>query len=369
MPYLSNLLKIKFMVSESAMGGESTFLYRLLVSPRFRWVRHALLVAALVVISFNQVLMIYWDVVARLGAWVYLLVAFNMATYALVVYFNLLCLLPKYLLHKRYFSYLLYLSLAMAVALLAQMLQEYAVGVLLSRPPARGSFFNVAMMMDYLSSFMLTILCIIGGSMTILLKLWMVDNQRVALLEKAHIHSEVEQLKEQISPGLLFRTLNRSGHLTLTDPVKASKMLMKLSQLLRYQLYDCNREKVLLSSEVTFLTNYLMLEQLYSPRFDYMLSTQGEINHTLVPPLLFIPFVQHAVQRIRERDAAAVSLCIRMEVAEDDIVFTCTCPGVDLSAGDGLKRIRNRLNLQYGHRYGLLLTQDKMRLELKGGGL
>lgn len=357
------------MISESVIGNNATFLYKLLVSPQFHWVRHALLLAALAIISFNQILMIYWDLVGRLGAWVYLFVAFNMATYAFVVYLNLRCLLPAYLLNKRYLSYTVFLSLAMVVALLLQMLQEYAVDIFLSHPLPRGSFFNVAVMMDYLSSFMLTLLCIIGSSVTVLLRLWMVDNQRVALLEKAHIHSEVEQLKEQISPGLLFRTLNCSGRLTLTDPGKASRMLMKLSQLLRYQLYDCNREKVLLGSEVTFLTNYLTLEQLCSQRFDYMISTKGEINRTLVPPLLFIPFVQHAVEQIHMKDALSVSLNIRLEVAEDDIVFTCICPGIDLSAGEGLKRIKNRLHLQYGHRYGLLLAQDKIRLELKGGEL
>ena len=89
--------------------------------------------------------------------------------------------------------------------------------------------------------------------MTVLLKEWMIENRRVSQMEKAHVLSEVEQLKEQVSPELLFKTLHHSGELTLTEPEKASKMLMKLSQLLRYQLYDCSRHKVLLSGEVAFL--------------------------------------------------------------------------------------------------------------------
>ena len=75
--------------------------------------------------------------------------------------------------------------------------------------------------------------------MTLLLKEWMIENQRVSQME--NVLSEVEQLKEQVSPELLFKTLHHSGELTLTKPEKASKMLMKLSQLLRYQLYDCSR--------------------------------------------------------------------------------------------------------------------------------
>ena len=124
--------------------------------------------------------------------------------------------------------------------------------------------------------------------MTVLLKEWMINNRRVSQMEKAHVVSEVERLKEQISPELLFKTLHQSGELTLSEPETASKMLMKLSQLLRYQLYDCNRAKVLLSSEITFLTNYLTLEQTSRPQFYYEFTSEGEVNRMLVPPLLFI---------------------------------------------------------------------------------
>ena len=103
-------------------------------------------------------------------------------------------------------------------------------------------------------------------------------------MEKVHVLSEVEQLKEQVSPELLFKTLHHSGELTLSEPEKASKMLMKLSQLLRYQLYDCSRTKVLLSSEINFLNNYLTLEQNSQAQFNYELLADGEVNRTLVPP-------------------------------------------------------------------------------------
>ena len=96
-------------------------------------------------------------------------------------------------------------------------------------------------------------------------------------MEKVHVLSEVEQLKEQVSPELLFKTLHHSGELTLSEPEKASKMLMKLSQLLRYQLYDCSRTKVLLSSEINFLNNYLTLEQNSQAQFNYELLADGAL--------------------------------------------------------------------------------------------
>jgi putative two-component system sensor histidine kinase, no kinase domain len=187
-------------------------------------------------------------------------------------------------------------------------------------------------------------------------------------MEKAHVLSEVEQLKEQVSPELLFKTLHHSGELTLTEPEKASKMLMKLSQLLRYQLYDCSRHKVLLSGEVAFLTNYLTLERSSQPQFSYQFASEGEVNRMLVPPLLFIPFVQHIMKLMHEQQIVLpVSLSIHLKVEKGMIVFICMCPQLNLSENRGLERIRQRLDLLYGDRYGLLLTTECIRLELNGG--
>ena len=165
-------------------------------------------------------------------------------------------------------------------------------------------------------------------------------------MEKVHVLSEVEQLKEQVSPELLFKTLHHSGELTLTEPEKASKMLMKLSQLLRYQLYDCSRQKVLLSSEIAFLTNYLTLEQSSLPQFRYQFTSEGEVNRMLVPPLLFIPFVQHIMELTHKQQISIpVSLDIHLKAEKGTIVFTCMCPQLNLSVNRGLERIRQRLDL------------------------
>ena len=353
------------MTSDSVTAHNQAFMYRFLTSPRFRVGRHAVLMAVLAIISFNQTFLFYQHSLPELGGRTYLIVCFLWCTYAVVAYFNIYYLLPRYLLGKRYLTYILLLSAAMGTALLAQIVQEYVVHSLLGVARTQGSLLSVGGAMDYLSSFLLDMLCMIGGTMTVLLKLWMVDNQRVRQLEKAHTQSEVAQLKEQVSPGLLFKILNRSGQLALTDGGKASKMLMKLSQLLRYQLYDCSRERVLLSAEISFLANYLSLEQLYAPRLSYTLTSGGEVHCRLVPPLLFIPFVQHAVKQAARVGEA--SLTVRLEAGADDVVFTCLCTGVNLGEGEELNRIRQRLDLLYKSRYGLLMSGELIRLELRGG--
>lgn len=357
------------MATEAATAStESTILYRFLVSPELRWIRYLVLILVLSTISFNQVFIIFIDYRDVLGGWIYAFTFLYLLTYMAVVYLNLFELFPRYLLKRRYMAYLSLLSAAMIVALLIQMAVEYLAYSYWPELYARGPYFSVPMVMDYISSFMLSTLCMIGGTMTVLLKEWMIEHQRVSQMEKAHVLSEVEQLKEQVSPELLFKTLHRLGQLTLHDPEKASKMLMKLSQLLRYQLYDCSRAKVLLGSEISFLTNYLTLEQDSQSQFSYVFTSEGEVNRILVPPLLFIPFVQHIVKLINEQQILIpVILNIRLKVASGTILFTCLCTQVNLSTDKGLERIIQRLNLLYGNRYGLVLTEDSIQLELKGG--
>lgn len=357
------------MATETATASnESTILYRFLVSPELRWIRYLVLILVLSTISFNQVFIIFIDYRDVLGGWIYAFTSLYLLTYMAVVYLNLSILFPRYLLKRRYMAYLSLLSVAMVVALLIQMTVEYLAYSYWPELYARGPYFSVPMVMDYISSFMLSTLCMIGGTMTVLLKEWMIEHQRVSQMEKAHVLSEVEQLKEQVSPELLFKTLHRAGQLTLHDSEKASKMLMKLSQLLRYQLYDCSRAKVLLSSEINFLTNYLTLEQDSQSQFGYVFTSEGEVNRMLVPPLLFIPFVQHIVKLINEQQVLIpVILNIRLKAANGTILFTCLCAQVNLSTDKGLERIIQRLNLLYGNHYGLVLTEGSIQLELRGG--
>lgn len=347
---------------------KSTLLYRFLVSPELRWARYLVLIMVLATISFNQVFIIFLDYRDILGGWIYTFTFLYLLTYIGVIYLNLFWLFPKFLLKRRYLSYISLLSVAMMLALAIQMATEYVSYSCWPEFYERASYFSIPIVMDYISSFMLSTLCMIGGTMTVLLKEWMIDHQRVSQMEKVHVLSEVEQLKEQVSPELLFKTLHHSGELTLSEPEKASKMLMKLSQLLRYQLYDCSRTKVLLSSEINFLNNYLTLEQNSQAQFNYELLADGEVNRTLVPPLLFIPFVQYIVKSINEqRTSIPVSLKTHLKVEENTIIFTCLCLQVNLLEDKGLERIRQRLNLLYGNRYRLFLTTESIWLELKGG--
>ena len=339
----------------------SSFLRKLLVEPAYRVPRHILFIFVMVVISLNQTFMTMREGMEILGNKLFLQSLFLFTTYTIVCYFNLYILLPKYLLKKRYITYSACLILTVGLLITIQTSEELAV---LTSIDLVDDFYTPPMIfVNMLSSFILVLLCISGGAMTVVLKQWMINDRKVGQLEKLHIQSEVEQLKEQVNPHLLFNILNRTGVLAKYKREEASDMLIRLSQLLRYQLYDCNREKVLLSAEIKFISDYLTLEQRYSDAFTFTIASDKSSFPVLVSPLLFITFVQSAVIRIYERQEKA-SIQVKFEVTDDFIFFTCHCDLASVFSDTDFSRINRRLELLYRHSYCLAITNNEVTLKV-----
>ena len=126
----------------------------------------------LATISFNQVFIIFLDYRDILGGWIYTFTFLYLLTYIGVIYLNLFWLFPKFLLKRRYLTYISLLSVAMMLALAIQMATEYVSYSCWPEFYERASYFSIPIVMDYISSFMLSTLCMIGGTMTVLLKEW-----------------------------------------------------------------------------------------------------------------------------------------------------------------------------------------------------
>lgn len=194
--------------------------------------------------------------------------------------------------------------------------------------------------------------------MTVLLKHWMIENRRIGLLEKRQIQSEVNNLKEQVNPSLLFNTLNRTGVLSKSEPQKAADMVLRLSQLLRYQLYDGARDKVLLNAEIGFLSNYLALEKFYSDTFDYRIVSEKDLMGVLIPPLLLVPVIQYALKRT-DKQKVRPSILLQTERKEQQINIICRFDDPTEPAIKELDGMMTRLDLLYPDNYSLSITQDK----------
>ena len=200
---------------------------------------------------------------------------------------------------------------------------------------------------------------------------WIEDTKKIGELTSAGMRSELEQLKNQINPHFLFNMLNNANVLTQKDPAKASQVLMKLSDLLRYQLYDSARDKVLLTAEIHFLNDFLDLEKIRRDDFDIIISRVGDISGLQVPPFLFITFVENAIKHSMDNDKTSF-VNIYFEVTNERLNFTCinSKPKHLLQknavGGLGLVNVKRRLDLLYGHRHilNIIETNDLYTVNL-----
>jgi hypothetical protein len=341
------------------------YLYNFLTDSKWRIWRHISLILILLIISFNQVFIIYQDNAAFLGNNIYWICLGALTTYLIMVYFNLYIWVPVYLLKKKYKSYVVVVSLSIFSLLVLLLIQEYEVRSFFELPHRIRLYTNPLILVDSLASFAIMIICLAGTTVTKVLKKWIFEKQHVEKLEQEHIQSEVEQLKEQIAPNFLSQVFTSSSGLIKTDPDKASEMLMSVGELLRYQLYDCSREKVLLNSEISFLTKYLNLERLLRSDFDYELSIKEGYKNIAISPLLFIPFVQKIIEKINNEEHS-VFLELAFNVTTESLIFTCQADNCFILLNEDFTSVQKRLELLYTNNYTLSITENMLvfRLDL-----
>ena len=205
------------------------------------------------------------------------------------------------------------------------------------------------------SSFMMIsfLLCLMAIGIALSIRYLMRQSER----KQKEVEAELAWLKNQINPHFLFNTLNNISSLTQIDADEAQDAVMKLSDLLRYALYESNKNKVPISGEVEFMRNYIELMKL---RCNDMTSVNYQlevINYQLeVAPLLFISLIENAFKHGANSNAPAI---INIRLTEEDQRLTFACdntnnpkPTKDRSgSGIGIENTRRRLDLLYGGRY------------------
>lgn len=333
----------------------NSFIHNFLINPGYRLWRHIAVILSAVIMSVNQVVMNFQEMIPYLGNKIYIGIFFTFLSYSVIIYLNLHILMPKYLLKRKYAAYLFYISIMILVAIFSQDLIEYASHLYIGKP-----YEYLPILLSNIPSLFVNLICLGGISIPVYMRNWILYKQKVNQLEKNKVYSEVEHLKEQVNPVFLFDILNRTGLLAKCDPQKASDMLMKLSQLLRYQLYDCNRDKVLLSSEIVFLTNYLDLEKQYSPNFNFSITAEGDTYKIFIPPLLFLTFIQNTIRTINKNEEEGY-IKVNIAAIEDEVCLACTAEnneGIILSDPE-YEKVKQRLDILYCGNYSLTVANDE----------
>lgn len=292
----------------------------------------------------------------------------NIGFFALIVYINLLYIFPKYLEHKNLLNHILALFV---VALLLTPIRTMAFYLMYDHQPEAQSFFINNQPYTFFSTFL------VGLSSTIysIVRDWMKSQREKQELQKQTLTSELRFLKSQINPHFLFNTLNNLYALTLKKSDLAPEIVLKLSEMMRYMLYECNERRVPLHKEVNYLKNYLELEKLrQGKKFITRLDVQGEIKNQMIAPLMFIPFVENSFKHGINNSISEGYVDIEILVDDQDLqvnienskAMSLPSPHKKKSGGIGLANVKRRLNLLYPDEYQLEIidSPDNYRVEL-----
>lgn len=326
------------------MKEKPSFASEFLRARRYRFGRYVFFGLAGGVITSSMVFVAYMDCSSRLGNRIYLLCLSLWIGYAVAMLLHYHCLIPNFLLKGKYGIYSILLFAAAYVLPSLSILQEYYVRSAWKLPHRITSYASPWILVDNLSSCMLLLICFLGVAVLRLFREWKNQEEQLSQMEQAHLLSEVNKLKGQIAPSFLSETLKNAVRFIPTNPSKANEVLMQLGRLLRYQLYDCKRDEVLLTSEINHLNTFLYLKQLNKEGFSYEIRTSGDLNTIRIPPLLFISFTQPFAEQ---------STFLRIDFSQEErfLFFNQEADGEERWVGKTLELLKQRLDLQYPGKY------------------
>lgn len=190
-------------------------------------------------------------------------------------------------------------------------------------------------------------------------------------LQKNNLNLELSFLKSQINPHFLFNTLNAIYTKTVDVDEQAADLVLKLSDLMRYSLYESSKESVVLSSEVSYIENYLDLERArFSDKVTINYKLEGNPGEYLIAPLLLVSFVENAFKHgtAKSKHASYVDLSITMNnntlhfKIKNNIPQNSRLPNRvrnEKVGGFGLSNTSKRLQLLYPDRHKLSVQQTE----------
>ncbi|MFK7935051.1 MAG: sensor histidine kinase [Saprospiraceae bacterium] len=186
---------------------------------------------------------------------------------------------------------------------------------------------------------------------------WFQQHSRIADLQKQKSATELNLLKQQINPHFFFNTLNNLYALSITQDKQTPEVIMQLSELMRYVIYKGKQEFVSLAEEIKYIEDYIQLQQIrLHQKLDIQITKEIEDERILIPPLLFITFVENAFKHGIEPAAGEGLLHLHIQSSETELWFTCENSVEDETGevgGVGLHNLRRRLELRFPEKHEL----------------
>jgi LytS/YehU family sensor histidine kinase len=180
--------------------------------------------------------------------------------------------------------------------------------------------------------------------------------------------AELKLLKAQLNPHFLFNTLNNLYGLSVVKSDKLPNLMLKLSDLLRYSLYETKETFVPLEKEITYLENYMSLEKIrLEDSTTIQFKRSGNLSSKQIAPMLFIVFVENAFKHLNVSEDEKGEVIVSLHEESNQLIFKCenTIDSKDLKqedieqgkSGIGLKNVKKRLDLMYQDKHELTINE------------
>jgi two-component system LytT family sensor kinase len=226
----------------------------------------------------------------------------------------------------------------------------------------------------YMSSYILMLLVI----STLLSFRFLNDKMQTQLqlenIEKEKVSAELSFLKGQINPHFLFNSLNNILFLIDKSNREARDTLLKFSEMLRYQLYDCSSDFIEIEKELQYIKNYVEIQILRkSDKYKCELKVSDSVKNFSIAPLLVTPLIENAFKYLSNHTTKNNSISISLDYKEGVFTFKITNDtdnsipvNIDESKGIGIANVKRRLNLIYNdkHNFEIINTGDSYTVSM-----
>jgi len=275
----------------------------------------------------------------------------------ILVYVNIYLLYPKFIVRKKYWQYLLFFILALWIFYVIRTeLIYYFINENVwpeSNTPQKAYSFNHILVVFLFGIYDVALVTTIKLTAD-----WIYERKRTEQLQKAQLRSELNFLKTQIQPHFFFNTLNNLYALSIKKSDNAPEVILKLSEIMQYVLYDAKDRTIKLSKEINYIHSYLELEKLrYGDNLKSELGVSGNIDDIEVPPLLYLPFIENCFKHgAKNNDNIWVN--ISFERKEDQLLFHVENNfnrghKPEIKHGIGIENVKRRLELLYDSKFKL----------------
>jgi hypothetical protein len=282
--------------------------------------------------------------------------AFN---YLIVVVLISYWILPKYLYRKKYWQSAVF---GLLILLAGVLVEEYVMERIFYGDSQRGQ--NFPGFFPTLWDIGPTILFFVGAKLA-----W--DNLRkqtdLEQMQKEKMESQLQFLKSQLNPHFLFNNLNNLYSYAQEQSPKTGDIILQLSAIMRYMLYESRENLVPLGKELQYLRDFIRLQELQmEDRGTVDFEVVGRPVGHLIAPLMLITFVENCFKHSMSGQADNIEIDVRAIIEGDQLHFHCrnTYSAAEqttnnyLTRGIGLENVRKRLELQYPNRHELLIRQE-----------